>query len=167
MDQDAMSFQDLYKQYAKDVYRFSFWLSGDVAEAKDITSEVFVRAWTATSEIRNESVKAYLFAIARNQYLQNIRRKKKFSPIDDEMHDPSLQPDRAAEINSELEATLKALQTLPEIDRTVLIMRAQDELSYEEIARTTGLSISAVKVKVFRTRAKLNSLILSQKGTRS
>jgi len=99
--------------------------------------------------------------------LQNIRRKKKFSPIDDEMHDPSLQPDRAAEINSELEATLKALQTLPEIDRTVLIMRAQDELSYEEIARTTGLSISAVKVKVFRTRAKLNSLILSQKGTRS
>ncbi len=163
MGQDAISFQQLYNQYAKDVYRFSYWLSGDVAEAKDMTSEAFVRVWTGTSEIRNESVKAYLFAIARNQYLQNKRKKKKFAPIDEKMPDPSLQPDKAAEVRSDLEATLKALQTLPEIDRTVLIMRAQDDLSYEEIARSTGLSVSAVKVKVFRTRAKLNSLIPSRR----
>ncbi len=163
MSQDAISFQLLYNQYAKDVYRFSYWLSGDVAEAKDMTSEAFVRVWTATSEIRNESAKAYLFAIARNQYLQNKRKNKKFAPIDEEMLDPSLQPDKAAEVRSDLEVTLKALQTLPEIDRTVLIMRAQDDLSYEEIARSTGLSVSAVKVKVFRTRAKLNSLIPSRR----
>lgn len=159
MSQDAISFQQLYSQYAKDVYRFSYWLSGDVAEAKDITSEVFVRVWTATSEIRNESVKAYLFAIARNQHLQNKRKKRKISSIDEKMRDASLQPDTAAEIRSDLEITMKALHTLPEIDRAVLIMRAQDELSCEEISRATGLSIATVKVKFFRTRAKLNSFI--------
>ncbi len=164
MGQDMISFKHLYNQYAKDVYRFSYWLSGDVAEAKDMTSEAFVRVWTATSEIRNESVKAYLFAIARNQYLQNKRKKKKFAPIDEAMQDTALQPDKASEVHSDLEETLRALRTLPEIDRTVLIMRAQDELSYEEIARSTGLSVSAVKVKVFRARAKLNSLIPSRRG---
>jgi len=164
MNQNAISFRQIYDKYAKDVYRFSYWLSGDVAEAKDMTSEAFVRAWTATSEIRHESVKAYLFAIARNQYLQNKRNKKKFTAIDEAMQDTSFQPDKAAEVRSDLEETLKAMQTLPEIDRTVLIMRAQDELSYEEIARSTGLSVSAVKVKVFRARAKLNFLMSSTKG---
>ncbi len=164
MSQDAISFKQLYDQYAKDVYRFSYWLSGDAAEAKDMTSEAFVRVWTATSEIRNETVKGYLFAIARNQYLHNTRGRKKFAPIDDGMPDTSLQPDAAAEVRSELEATMKALQALPEIDRTILIMRAQDELSYEEIARSTGLTTSAVKVKVFRARVKLNLLISSRKG---
>jgi RNA polymerase sigma-70 factor (ECF subfamily) len=167
MSQDAISFQQLYDQYAKDVYRFSYWLSGDVAEAKDMTSEAFVRVWTATSEIRNESVKAYLFAIARNQYLHNKRRNKKFAPMDEAMQDTSLQHDQATEVRSDLEATLKALQTLPEIDRSVLLMRAQDELSYEEIARSTGLSVSAVKVKVFRARAKLNSILPSRRGGKS
>jgi RNA polymerase sigma factor (sigma-70 family) len=53
---------------------------------------------------------------------------------------------------------LKALATLPELDRTVLIMRAKEELSHEEIAAATGLSIAAVKVRLFRARAKLSAL---------
>jgi RNA polymerase sigma-70 factor (ECF subfamily) len=164
MNQDTVSFHHLYDQYSKDVYRFSYWLSGDADEAKDITSETFVRVWTSTNEIRVESVKAYLFTIARNLYLQSKRKKKRFFPLEEEMRDAALRPDQAAEVRSELDEVLKALQTLSEIDRTVLIMRTEDELSYEEISRSTGLSISAVKVKVFRARAKLYSLIKEQRG---
>ena len=174
MNQNTISFQQIYDEYAKDVYRFSYWLSGDVAEAKDMTSEAFVRAWTATLEIRHESVKAYLFAIARNQYLQNKRNKKKFTAIDEAMQDTSFQPDKAAEARSDLEETLKAMQTLSEIDRTVLIMRAQDEFSYEEIARSTGLSVSAVRVKVFRVESRFREsckrhagLVSEQHSTRT
>jgi RNA polymerase sigma factor (sigma-70 family) len=47
---------------------------------------------------------------------------------------------------------------LPELDRTILIMRAKEELSHEEIAAATGLSIAAVKVRLFRARAKLSAL---------
>jgi len=159
MNQDTVSFHQLYDQYAKDVYRFSYWLTGDADDAKDITSETFVRVWTSTGEIRVESVKAYLFTIARNLYLQGKRKKAKSLRLEEEMRDTALQPDQAAEVRSELDEVMKALQTLSEIDRAVFIMRMEDELPYEEIARSTGLSISAVKVKVFRARAKIHSLL--------
>ena len=105
-----------------------------------------------------DSVKAYLFTIARNLFLQQKRRKKKFSPIAEEMHDATIQTEQLVENRSELEQTLSALQTLPEIDRTLLIMRTYNEISYENIAKATGLTISTVKVKIFRARIKLSSL---------
>ncbi len=159
MTQDTVGFHELYQRYARDVYRFAYWLTGDAAEAKDITSETFVRVWTATAEPRLESVKAYLFAIARNLHLQGRRRANRRAALDETIRDPNPSPHQKAEVQSELETTLKALQTLSEIDRTVLIMRAEDEMSYEEIARVTGLSVSAVKVKVFRARARIYSLV--------
>ena len=61
-----MDFQELYDSYASDVYRFAFWLAGDKAEAEDVTSETFVRAWARREAIRTETLKAYLFKVARN-----------------------------------------------------------------------------------------------------
>ncbi|HTR81223.1 MAG TPA: RNA polymerase sigma factor [Bacteroidota bacterium] len=164
MEKDRTTFTQLYKQYAGDVYRFSFWLSGDTALAKDITSETFVRVWTSESGIHFDTVKAYLFAIARNLYLHSKRRQKKLTRLDEDLMDNAHQPDELLSNKSELERTLKTLHTFPEIDRAVLLMRAEEQMSYEEIARSTGLSISAVKVKVFRTRAKLQQLLKSTKG---
>jgi RNA polymerase sigma-70 factor (ECF subfamily) len=63
-----LSFQELYESYATEVYRFAFWLAGDSSEAEDITSETFVRAWVNRSSIRTETLKAYLFTIARNAF---------------------------------------------------------------------------------------------------
>jgi Sigma-70 region 2 len=66
MDARQTTFHELYSRYAEDVYRFALWLTGNPDDAKDITSETFVRAWTAPEEPRMETVKAYLFTIARN-----------------------------------------------------------------------------------------------------
>ncbi len=131
MSNDAISFHQLYTKYANDVYRFSFWLTGDAEEAKDITSETFVRLWTSKAETRHETVKAYLFTIARNLCLQNKRRRKRFVPLDEEMENKSGRPDRTADARLDLEDALNALKTLPEIDRAILVMKAEDELSYE------------------------------------
>ena len=158
MSNDVISFEELYERYANDVYRFAYWLCGNPDDAKDITSETFVRVWTSENETRLESVKGYLFTIARNLHLQQQRKKKRFSAITEENAGTSEDTVQLTEDQSELERTLKVLDTLPEIDRTVLIMRAQDELPYNEIAAATGLSISSVKVKIFRARAKLSSL---------
>jgi RNA polymerase sigma-70 factor (ECF subfamily) len=96
--------------------------------------------------------------------LHNERRKKRFTSLTEELRDASAQADQISEDYSELDDVLNVMQRLPEIDRTVLMMKAQDELSYEEIARSTGLSLSAVKVKVFRARIKLNSLLAERQG---
>jgi RNA polymerase sigma-70 factor, ECF subfamily len=62
---------------------------------------------------------------------------------------------------------MAAVHALPEMDRTVLLLRAEEDLSYEDIAAMTGLSVTAAKVKVFRARAKLAALLQSQTETKS
>jgi RNA polymerase sigma-70 factor (ECF subfamily) len=159
MSMNTVTFHEIYDRYARDVYRFAYWLSGDPAEADDIMADTFVRVWTTDSEIRFETVKAYLLTIARNIYLKRERRTRNSVPIGEHLPDTRQRPDESAEIRSELDATLKAMQHLPEIDRTVLLMVSQDELSYDEIARATGLTVAAAKVKVLRARIKLHTLV--------
>ena len=78
-----LNFQDVYADYAAEVYRFAFWLAGESAEAEDITSETFVRAWVKRSAIRTETLKAYLFTIARNTFLERRRKAKRRVALDD------------------------------------------------------------------------------------
>jgi len=149
------TFQDLYESYATEVYRFAFWLAGDRFEAEDITSETFVRAWVKHSAIRTETLKAYLFAIARNIYLEQHRKRKRQTALEDIHPDPAPGPDRLTEVQVELQSALEFLQTLPEMDRAAFVLRVQHELPYVEIARVLGLSLAAAKVKVHRVRVRL------------
>jgi RNA polymerase sigma-70 factor (ECF subfamily) len=162
MNVGPMTFHELYSRYAEDVYRFAHWLSGNPEVARDITSETFVRAWTAPDEPRMETVKAYLFAIARNLYRKQWKRDSRKEVLDEAMADHGLSPDQATIQNEEYARTLKAMNALPEVDRTVLLMRAEEDLSYQDIAAATGLSVVAAKVKVFRARAKLAALLKAE-----
>jgi RNA polymerase sigma-70 factor (ECF subfamily) len=148
-------FRALYKKYAPDVYHFALYLSGERAEAEDITSETFVRVWTSSEPIRMATVKAYLFTIARNLFLQGLRKRSRHVALDEEMRDPQASPYEQAEQKAEVRAVLAGLQKLPEIDRSALLMRAFDEMPYEEIARALGISLAAVKVKIHRARLAL------------
>lgn len=148
-------FSALYKKYAQDVFRFALYLSGERGEAEDITSETFVRAWTAPGEIRTETVKAYLFTIARNLFLQKLRKKKRQVELDEDLRDTQPGPQAQAEDKAELEAVLAGLQKLSEIDRAALLMRAFDDMPYEEISRVLALPLSTVKVKIHRARLAL------------
>jgi RNA polymerase sigma factor (sigma-70 family) len=150
-----LSFQDLYESYAPEVYRFAFWLAGDTSEAEDITSETFVRAWVNRSTIRTETLKAYLFTIARNAFLQRERKGRRQVALADVHPDPAPGPHERVEAQLELLRVQKVLQTLPEIDRAAFALRVQHELPYAEIARVLGLSLAAAKVKVHRVRKKL------------
>jgi RNA polymerase sigma-70 factor (ECF subfamily) len=148
-------FEQLYEDYQQDVFRFAFWLCGQTDEAKDITAETFMRLWTAKSDLRAESVKGYLLTIARNIYLQGRRKHKNQVELDHNLVDPAPNTDDIAESQAELETIIAALQKLSEIDRTVLIMKAYEGLSYQEISQLLGLSIPSLKVKVHRARLKL------------
>lgn len=155
-----INFQDLYETFSHDVYRFAFWLAGDPLEAEDITSETFIRAWVHRKRIRTETLKAYLFAIARNIYLQHQRKKKHRIKLEDVHPDPAPGPDKLTESQFELESVQRAIQTLPEIDRTAFVLHVQHELPYDEIARILELSLTAAKVKVYRVRKKLIALCI-------
>lgn len=150
-----LSFEELYTQYAQDVYRFTLWLSGDKMEAEDITAETFVRAWMRFGSIRMETLKGYLLKIARNLFLTKRRKSNRDVALVDTYLDPAPGPESIAQANVALAKVRVFLQRLPECDRTAFVLRVEHELSYGEIARVLEVSEVSARVKVHRTRKKL------------
>ena len=150
-----LDFHTLYQSYAPQVHRFALFLCGDATLADDITSEAFVRAWTARGKIREATVKAYLFTIARNLYRDHLRRSNRLTELEESLPDPAVGVASRTEPKAELETVIAALHKLSEVDRAALLMRAQEGMSYEEIAQALDLPVTTVKVKVHRARLKL------------
>ncbi len=150
-----VDFHQIYERYAPDVRRFCYWLSGDPTVADDATAETFARAWTQRESIRVGTVKAYLLAIARNVVLHHFRRARPLAELDPDALDPAPDAERSLLGREELERVRRALGAVREEDRAAFLLRVEHELSYDDIARTLGLSLSAAKVKVHRVRLKL------------
>ena len=150
-----LNFQDLYEDYAPEVYRFVFWLARDGVEAEDITSETFVRAWVNHHRIRTETLKAYLFTIARNIFLEQQRKNSRQVVLEDSLPDSAPGPVKQVESLHKIGKVKQFLRTMKEPDRTAFILRVQHELPYAEIARVLGISLTSAKVKVHRVRKKV------------
>ena len=145
----------LYRQYSPDVFRFAMHLTRDRHEAEDITSETFVRAWAAPERIRAETAKGYLLTIARNLFLQRLRRTRRHVELNEEIVASGPDPQSRAEAVSEIENVFTKLGELEEVDRSALWLRAVEGLPYEEIARALEISVGAARVKVHRARRAL------------
>jgi RNA polymerase sigma-70 factor (ECF subfamily) len=150
-----VDFSALYRTHARDVHRFALFLSGDPTLADDIVSETFIRIWNARARVDLTTVKAYLFAIARNLVLRHRKQARRNAVLDERMVDSRPGPHEQARSRDELRTVLAELQTLPEVDRSALLMRTDAAMPYQEIARALGISESAAKVKVHRARLKL------------
>lgn len=150
-----VDFSALYRTHAGDVHRFALFLSGDPALADDIVSETFIRLWHARRRVDLTTVKGYLLAIARNLFIAEMRHVRRMTPLDDRTRDAQPGPERRTHAQIDLQLVLAALQTLPEIDRSAVLLRAEDRMSYEEVAATLGISAGAARVKVHRARLKL------------
>src|ERR1035438_4623529 len=133
----AASFTELYQSHSREVYQFALYLSGDPALAEDIVSETFLRIWDSAATVRMETVRGYLFTIARNLFLHSLGNKRKQDPLED-THSVAATAARDLELKEDLRDTLAALQTLPEVDRAAVLLRAQEGVSYEEIAHQTS-----------------------------
>jgi RNA polymerase sigma-70 factor (ECF subfamily) len=150
-----IDFAGLYAAYARDVRRFALFLAGDAALADDLVSEAFVRVWTARDRVELATVRSYLFAIVRNLFLHDLRAHYRRAPLDERMVDGRPDPEHRASDRSDLQVVIAALAHLPEVDRAALLMRADEGVSYEEIAAALGLTVAAARVKVHRARLKL------------
>lgn len=152
-----IDFAELYGSHADHVYRFAFYLSGDRSTAEDIVSETFIKVWGARERVDLSTVRAYLLAIARNEYLQLLRRRRRESQLTADLQDPSAGIDERRGPADTLERTLRALQALPEKSRSALLLRVEEGLSYEDIGAALGVSPPAARVMVHRARARLGA----------
>jgi RNA polymerase sigma factor (sigma-70 family) len=155
----------VYREHAPGLRRFALYLSGSAAGADDLVSEAFVRLWTTRERIVVSTLRAYLFAIVRNLFLQGRRNEWRRAPLREDCADYQPGPEDLLSDRSELRIVLAAVGRLPEIDRAAVLMRAAGGLSYEDIAVTLGLSTAAAKVKVHRARLKLAEARVGAVGT--
>ncbi len=153
-----ITFHQIYKRYVDDILRFSYWLSGNKDDAKDLTSEAFVRLWTTSSKIDVTTVKMYLVTIVRNLYIQQLQKKKIHTELKNNLCDPKERIDTIIESKSELSQVMFHLQSLPEIDRTALLLYANEGFTYQQIADYLKISLANVKIKILRTRKLLVKL---------
>jgi RNA polymerase sigma-70 factor, ECF subfamily len=151
-------FEELYERHARNLYRFAFYLCGNHAEAEDIVSETFVRAWNTPAPLRVPTAKAYLCTIARNCYLHGKRRAWRDTELDEGLRDPSRGPHAMVEQKEELTRVWSALQAMPEVDRSALLMCALEDMSYKDIAEALALTVPGVKTKIHRARLRLAQL---------
>jgi RNA polymerase sigma-70 factor (ECF subfamily) len=149
---NGATFQDIYDAYSADVWRFSRYLTGSDEEADEITSETFVRAWTASAPVRAATAKSYLLAIARNLAMDARRRRKRFEPASEAMVSGASNPEQQLELRQ----VLDAVRELPEQLSEPLLMHAAGGLSYEEIAQVLAAPLSTVKIRIYRARLRLS-----------
>jgi RNA polymerase sigma-70 factor, ECF subfamily len=150
-----IDFLNLYRTYAGDVHRFVLFLSGDPMLADDIVSETFIRLWHAHARVDLPTVKGYLLTIARNLFLDECRRARSLTELDERTVDGTPGPEQQAGFRGELAAVIAAMQMLAETDRAAVLLRAEEGMSYEEIAVVLGISAVGARVRVHRARLRL------------
>ena len=160
-----IDFGTVYERHANDVFRFALYLTGNRTVAEDVTAEAFARAWAAVDRIRFGTVKAYLIAIARNLCLDACRELTSSGELPTSVPDQRPDSARSTENKLELDQVISDLRRLSDIDRAALLMRAEEELSYEEIAVALGITVTAAKVKVHRARKRLLELREARRRT--
>lgn len=163
----------LYRNYARPLYYYLLKLSGSAQLAEDLTQETFVRATVLLASYKQEDVRAWLFKVARNAYLDEWRKRKrgKWVPFTEylfakkEMISPYGLPEEEALKGEEKEDLLQLLSYLPEHYRTILYLREYESFTYEEIQEALDLNANQVKVTLHRARKKLSQLA-DKKGWR-
>lgn len=156
---ELYALEELYQRYRRPIQHYLYQLCGSIEQAEELTQETFIRAHTGLLTFRGDcSVATWLFRIARNLYLKSLRHPSPPRIDTDELLDI---PDRAVEgdpvqhyaAREQRDLIGLTLAQLPEKQRSILLLRDAEGLAYDEIARVLEISLSAVKVNLFRARA--------------
>jgi RNA polymerase sigma factor (SigM family) len=159
---------DLYRMYAESLYYYLLRLSGSPTVAEELVQETFFRATLSLHFYKYEEVRPWLYKVARNAYLDEWRKRKRWKWIPffekDEMKSPYGLPEEEM-LNLETQEEVKELlDLLPENYRSILYLREFEEFSYQEIQETLDLTESQVKVTLHRARKRLQQLSSETKG---
>jgi RNA polymerase sigma-70 factor, ECF subfamily len=167
-DRDA--FEELVNKYRQPVMNLVYRTLPDATEAEDLAQQVFLQVFKSAHRYEAAAkFSTWLFTIARNLCLNEIRRRARHpaESMDAPSPEDESQPLRQIEdmktftppeslLHGELEARIEeALADLPEKQRTAILLCRRDELSYEDIGRVIGCSLSATKSLIHRGRETL------------
>lgn len=171
---EAEAFEELVRAHEKTVYNLALRLVGNPQDAEDMAQEAFLKVYRSLPEFRGESkFSVWLYRIVSNVCLDHLRRqgRRPASSLTTEdedgekqqwdVPDESQSPERLLEQKLTREAVQRGLETLPEDQRQILLLREIRGMSYEEIGQTLDLEPGTVKSRIFRARKKLVAWLLA------
>ncbi len=157
----AERFRKEYLPLQDELYRVAFYILESIPDAEDAVQDLYLRLWDAADALDGiSSPKAYCIRLLRNICVDKLRRCR---PDGEEklplqVSDEAL-PDERLDGRQKLEAAIGRMSTLSESERTVLMMKVFDDLSYEQIQKRTGLSYLSLRVHLSNARRKIRKSI--------
>jgi RNA polymerase sigma-70 factor (ECF subfamily) len=155
---DAGAFAEVVNDHWKSVYKLLYTITGNTHDTEDLTQETFLRALQRFETFQpGTKLRTWLLRIATNAFFdtQRKRQSRRAIPLENEPPATLAPPDRRMEL-AEQSALLKiALEELSETARLVFHLRAQEDLSFREIAGMAGISEEAARWHMHQARAKL------------
>ena len=142
--------------YSDNLYRFILKNIRDEDKANDVVQESYEKLWLKVETVSFEKVKSYLFSTGYHTMIDLIRREKRMTTFDEIDTQRFSHNEQFSDLNEILH---KAINQLPEIQRSAVLLRDYEGYSYQEIGEITGLNESQVKVYIFRARAYLKNYI--------
>jgi RNA polymerase sigma-70 factor (ECF subfamily) len=161
---DNHAFSELVRRYQKPVFRIVLRMVRSLDDADDLTQDTFVRAHRGLKTFKDEyDFHPWLYRIAVNQAINLLNRRKRRPTVDlDEVPETEFRdaremesPMQAASRGELLDRLETALAELPEEQRTVFLLRVQEGLSYEDIAKSMGTPKGTVMSRLARARMAL------------
>ncbi len=145
------------EEYADNLYRFVLKNCRDEALAQDVVQESFEKLWMKLDDVDGTKVKSYLFTTGYHTMLDILRKNRRITELGENGENVPRHSDQYTDLGEVLQ---DALNLLPEVQRTVILLRDYEGYSYEEIGHIAGLTESQVKVYIYRGRVSLKKYLV-------
>jgi RNA polymerase sigma factor (sigma-70 family) len=164
---DARAFRQLYDRYAESIYRFHRGRTRDSEASLDLTAETFAQEWLSRGRFRDRaggSIGPWLYAIARNVLVTSVRRGRLEQAAKERLGVVAeREPSEPSEVW--LDGLDEALAELAPDVREAVELRYVSDLSYEEVAKRSGTTPRAARVRVHRGLKALRGRLTREEAT--
>ena len=178
LDGDEAAYKKLMDKYDKALYHHIYRMVRQKGEVEDLVQESFIKAFSALQSYSAEyAFSTWLYKIATNHTIDYLRKRKlptfsidkpiqtKDGSLEYEVPDTTYRPDRHVVADQRRELIQEAIDALPEKYHRVIVLRHQQEKSYEEIAMELDLPLGTVKAHIFRARKLLYKYLRDKRET--
>lgn len=173
LDGNELAFKELFDRYAKTLYMFVFRICGKEEIIEDVLQETFIKIWKKIKyyTFGENTFKSWIFTIARNTTIDHLRKKKiavlsdfdtddGYNYVTETAIDQETIPENLIEKAENQKLVKKVLDSLPEIDREILILHYQEDMTFENIGKILNKPLNTVKSRHRRAVLKLRDFLV-------
>jgi RNA polymerase sigma-70 factor (ECF subfamily) len=162
---DPAAFGALYERFLEPIYRYFYYRTGQVAEAEDLTEQVFLRAWQTVSRFRwqGRPFLAWLYRVAHNLHVNHVRARRLDVPLDENAraHQTIADPHAARQLARTIDADLlmRGIRQLTPEQQEVILLRFGEGLETAQIAKVLDKQEGAVRALQMRAMQRLRQVL--------